>query len=61
MLPTDQVQALAREFDLSWRDIYQLDAEFQSLVKIECSEIQQKLDLLLERPKTEYSGLKVKI
>jgi hypothetical protein len=35
-MPTDQIQRYATKFKLSWRQIYHLDAQFQSLVKIEC-------------------------
>lgn len=45
-MPTDHVQKFATKFKLPWREIYHLDAQFQSLVKIECQEIQKELDNL---------------
>ena len=46
VMPTELIQHYASKFKLTWRQVYQLDAEFQSLVKIECQELQIKLDKL---------------
>lgn len=40
VMSTDQIQKYAGIFNVEWRKIYDLDSQFQSLVKIEIQELQ---------------------
>lgn len=64
-MPTDEVKHYATKFKLTWRQIYQLDSEFKSLIKIEDQEIRREIerlnkDLFQQKQNKAATRLKIK-